>query len=297
MMADIRVNYHTHTTYCDGKSSPREVIKQAARLGMTEIGFSGHSYTSIDESYCMSPGGMRAYYDEIGVLAAEYGGAGSAAGASGCCSQDVPDGSSGLRILRGIEMDYFSDPEDYRFDWDHIICSCHYIKKDGEVFPVDESYDILTDACRRYYGGDIYSLITDYYTEVGNVLDVVRAGCITSESSADARLIVGHFDLITKFNEDGKLFDESDPRYISAWMGALDRLSGNAVFEINTGAMSRGYRTRPYPAKEILIEIARRGVPVVISSDSHDKSTLMYGFEEAEALAEECGAKVLSSIR
>ena len=292
-MPKIKANYHTHTTYCDGESSPRDIAGEAVSLGMSELGFSGHSYTSIDESYCMSREGMQSYYDEIGMLAAEY--------------------KDELRILRGIEMDYFSDPEDYRFDWDHIICSCHYIKKDGVVFPVDESEEILTDACDKLYGGDIYSLISDYYTEVGNVLDVVRAGCITAESSADARLVVGHFDLITKFNEGGKLFDESDPRYKDAWVGALDRLAGaaadrtgaydkksgqafenasrndNVIFEINTGAISRGYRTSPYPAKEILIEIARRGIPVILSSDSHEKSTLMYGFDEAEKLADELG--------
>ena len=113
--------------------------------------------------------------------------------------------------------------------------------------------------------------------------------------------------------EGGKLFDESDPRYKDAWVGALDRLAGtaashtgaydkksgqafenasrndNVIFEINTGAISRGYRTSPYPAKEILIEIARRGIPVILSSDSHEKSTLMYGFDEAEKLADELG--------
>lgn len=299
-MRVYKSNYHTHTTYCDGESSPHEIVEEAARLGMDELGFSGHSYTSIDESYCMSRDGMQSYYDEIGRLSDEYSGK--------------------LKILRGIEMDYFSDPEDYRYDWDHIICSCHYIKKNGVVFPVDETEEILVDACNQYYSGDIYSLIADYYTEAGNVADVVRAGCISAESSADAKLFIGHFDLITKFNEGGRLFDESDPRYVDAWMTALDRLTVDAVnhqstsdkksgqplesaahgdsviFEINTGAMSRGYRTAPYPAKEILIEIARRGIPVILSSDSHDKSTLMYGFAEAAELAERLGLNLVHRI-
>ncbi len=277
-MPVYKSNYHTHTTYCDGESSPHEIVEEAARLDMDELGFSGHSYTSIDESYCMSRDEMQSYYNEIGRLADEYSGK--------------------LKILRGIEMDYFSDPEDYRYDWDHFICSCHYIKKNGVVFPVDETEEILVDACNQYYSGDIYSLIADYYTEAGNVADVVRAGCISAESSADAKLIIGHFDLITKFNEGGRLFDESDPRYVDAWMTALDRLTGseNLIFEINTGAMSRGYRTAPYPAKEILIEIARRGIPVILSSDSHDKSTLMYGFAEAAELAERLGMNLVHRI-
>jgi len=272
-MPEFRTNYHTHTTYCDGKNSPEEIVSEAVRLGMTELGFSGHSYTSIDESYCMSREGMRKYFDEIGTLREQYAGK--------------------IRILRGIEMDYFSDPEDYGYDWDHIICSCHYIKKDGEIFPVDESEEILLDACDKYYGGDIYALIADYYTEVGNAADVIRAGCINAESSADAKLVIGHFDLITKFNEGGKLFDESDKRYTDAWMSALDRICSrhvdDIVFEINTGAMSRGYRTSPYPSEAILDELSKRGCGVILSSDSHDKAALMYGFDEAEVLAEKAG--------
>ena len=36
-------NYHTHTTYCDGKSTPEEIVLEAIRFGMDTIGFSGHS--------------------------------------------------------------------------------------------------------------------------------------------------------------------------------------------------------------------------------------------------------------
>ena len=36
-------NYHTHTTFCDGKSTPEEIVLEAIRLGMDTIGFSGHA--------------------------------------------------------------------------------------------------------------------------------------------------------------------------------------------------------------------------------------------------------------
>ena len=265
-MTDFRTNYHTHTTYCDGKNSPKGIVSEAVRLGMTEVGFSGHSYTSIDESYCMSREGMHKYFDEITKLREQYAGK--------------------IKILCGIEMDLFSDPEDYDYGWDFIIGSCHYIKKDGEYFPVDESEEILKDACERLYGGDIYSLISDYFSEVSSVSRITTCD------------IIGHFDLITKFNEDGHLFDERDPRYITAWMKALDVLTRDKslIFEINTGAMSRGYRTSPYPSEDILNELARRGASVILSSDSHDKSTLMYGFDEAYDLAEKAGLEPLKSL-
>ncbi len=35
-------NYHTHTTYCDGKNTPEEIVLCAIEKGFTSIGFSGH---------------------------------------------------------------------------------------------------------------------------------------------------------------------------------------------------------------------------------------------------------------
>ena len=46
-------NYHTHTTFCDGKNTPEEVILSAIEKGFSAIGFSGHSYTPYDLRYCM----------------------------------------------------------------------------------------------------------------------------------------------------------------------------------------------------------------------------------------------------
>ena len=50
----IKANFHTHTTYCDGKNTPEEMVQAAIALGMTAIGFSGHSH-SVTETYGMDP--------------------------------------------------------------------------------------------------------------------------------------------------------------------------------------------------------------------------------------------------
>ena len=61
------------------------------------------------------------------------------------------------------------------------------------------------------------------------------------------------------------------------------------IFEINTGAISRGWRTSPYPAPEILKEVRRRGGHVMINSDSHATDTIDCAFETAAELARACG--------
>ena len=37
-----KYTYHCHTTFSDGKSSIKEMLDQAVRLGFTEIGISDH---------------------------------------------------------------------------------------------------------------------------------------------------------------------------------------------------------------------------------------------------------------
>ena len=65
------------------------------------------------------------------------------------------------------------------------------------------------------------------------------------------------------------------------------------VFEINSGAISRGYRTFPYPSMNILKYIAEHKGKVILSSDSHQKETIMYKFEESEKIAKSLGLEIV----
>ena len=66
-------NFHTHTTYCDGKNTAEEMILAAINQGFTALGFSGHSHTSIDPSYCMTTDETRRYIDELKALRTRSG--------------------------------------------------------------------------------------------------------------------------------------------------------------------------------------------------------------------------------
>lgn len=242
-------NYHTHTVFCDGIDTPEALVREAIRLSCPELGFSGHSYTFFDESYCMSPAGTEAYKADVRALRQKYAGR--------------------IRILLGVEQDFYSEaPTD---DYDYVIGSVHYVKKDGCYLPVDESRELQQQAVAEHYGGDFYAFVEDYYRTVADVYD--RTHCD----------IIGHFDLIMKFNDDGALFDPYHPRCRAAVLTALKRLMQTpAVFERNTGAIARGYRTQPYPAAWIRDELHARGKCLLWSSDCHDKKDLLFGFDERQ---------------
>lgn len=252
----IKSNFHTHSAYCDGKNTLREMVETACEKGFEVIGFSGHSYTPFDEEVSMSVEDTGRYEAEVDNLKSEY--------------------ADRIKIYAGIEQDYFSEMTTENYDY--VIGSVHYTYKNGKYLSVDETPEIFEMAVRDYYDNDVYGFIEDYYKLVADVVE---------KTGAD---IIGHFDLITKFNEDEKYFSESHPRYVAAVDSALDKLIPTGkLFEINTGAMARGYKKEPYPAKDILIKIAERGGKFILSSDAHAAENLDFGFEEVLKLLKELG--------
>jgi histidinol-phosphatase (PHP family) len=77
------------------------------------------------------------------------------------------------------------------------------------------------------------------------------------------------------------MIDPNHPRYLAAAYGAIDALlPTGAIFEINTGALSRLWRTSPYPAPALLDYIKSHGGRVVLTGDSHAAETLCYAFDD-----------------
>ncbi len=106
--------------------------------------------------------------------------------------------------------------------------------------------------------------------------------------------VIGHFDIVAKFNEGGALFDERHPRYVAAWRAAADELlRSGAVFEINTGGIARGWRSTPYPAPPILDYLAAGGARFLLSGDAHRADGLCFGFDEWGAWASARGAEIV----
>ncbi len=236
---------HTHTTFSDGRNSPEEMVLSAIGMGMSTLGISDHSYTSFDESYCIPRHRLEEYRNCIRSLQEKYG------------------DRIGIRL--GLEKDYYSDTVDEGYDY--LIGSVHYVKLGEEYVAVDESAQILIDAAARHFGGDIYSLAEIYYSSVSDVINRTHAN------------IIGHFDLFKKFNRDGSLFDENAPRYKKMVIDAADKLLACGVpFEINTGAIRRGYRDDPYPSPEMIRYIKARGGKLILSSDSHSAEDLCFLF-------------------
>ena len=250
----IKQDLHTHTTFCDGSSTAEEMVISAIEKGLDCIGFSGHSLSpgnDDDTGYGMDEETAAEYRAEIGRLKEKY--------------------KDQIKILCGMEMDYYSEND--LSPYEYIIGSVHEVRKNGGRVCVDYCLEHTKAGTEKFFGGDYLALAEEYFETVGNIVEKTHCD------------IIGHFDLLTKFNEQEYLFDTNSRRYKDAWKKAADKLLKYHIpFEINTGAISRGYRTSPYPSDEIIDYLRSHGAKLILSSDSHDAKSIAFMFNKYEAL-------------
>ncbi len=255
--------YHAHTEFCDGKSSARKMVLAAIARGCPEIGLSSHSPLPYENTWSMKKSDEEKYLQTLESLKKEY--------------------EKQIKIYKGLEFDTLSDrPSD---KYDYVIGSVHHVCFEGGRYDVDHAAIITRQAILEGFGGDKYKYAECYFEEMARVYELSRCD------------IIGHFDLLLKFNEHDPIFDTEHPRYVKARDSALERLLATpAVFEVNTGAIHRGYRTAPYPDRAVLERIRAAGKPVVVNSDSHSADTVDFLIDETARELESAGIRCIRSM-
>lgn len=255
-------NLHTHTIYCDGVNTPEELINEAIRKGFESIGFSGHSYMKREpREYSMTADSNLLYKKKIRDLKTKY--------------------ANGLQVFLGMEADFYSEAD--RSGYDYLIGSVHYVEKDGILLDFDRTdigrpTDTVKYIIRDVYKGKGMDFIRDYYETLAR---------LPERGKTD---IIGHFDLAVKTNGTLGFVDEDSAEYQNCAIEAAEKLAGKiGLFELNTGAVARGFRKIPYPAPFLLKELHRLGFGVVITSDCHRKENLNFYFKEAAELLKQSG--------
>ncbi|MEE0968451.1 MAG: PHP domain-containing protein [Clostridia bacterium] len=250
-------NLHMHSTYCDGKNTPREIAEWALAHGFESIGYSGHSYMHW-KNEMMNPETTEKYKKEIKALKKEY------------------EGRLGIYLGTEFEMHSEIDLSGY----DYIIASTHYFKIGEKYVGFDSTKENIKKIIDEYFCGDGLAFTKAYYEQISN---------LPSRGSFD---IVGHFDICAKHAETTDYFDAGSAKYRSYAIEAAEALAGKIpFFEVNTGAISRGYKKVPYPEPFIIKEFKRLGLGAVITSDCHDMTKMDAHFYHAAELLLSLGFK------
>jgi len=254
----ITQNLHTHSTFDDGQNTLEEMVLSAKDAGLTSIGFSVHTPMPFEDGWgwTISEERLPEYKAEVRRLRDRYRGQ--------------------IVVYCGAEWEMLSPKAHSGFDY--VIGSIHHIFWEGEAYSVDAAAEHSARYLERVFHGNTDAAAEAYFSQYADLAKVKEVD------------IVGHFDLLTKFDEQRQLYNPDSPRYQAAAEKAMDALiAADKIFEINTGAISRGYRTTPYPSHTLLTAIRARGGKITISADAHRTQDIAFGFREAEALAISCG--------
>ena len=248
-------NYHTHSTYCDGKASPREMVDFAVAHGFTALGFSGHSPLPFDNTYSITD--YDGYCREVRALQEEY--------------------HDRIQISLGLEFDYVPGMlEDFtplieQGHLDYTIGSVHLIPvpgttpRDGNaLWMIDGSrYERYDEGLNRLFGGDIRAGVRAYFHQQNAMLLRNRP------------TILGHPDKIAMHNRS-RYFTEDEPWYEEL---ALETLSLahelDIIVEVNTRGIYKGRHPDYYPSRRLIKAMKQWRIPVIVSTDAHAPEDLL----------------------
>lgn len=252
----IRQNLHTHTTFDDGKNTVMEMAEAAYAAGFQSFGFSFHSILPFENDWCLTEEAMPAYLAAVAEARTAFQGR--------------------MRIYSGIEWDLLSEQEAGAFDY--VIGSIHHLTRKGLRSSIDDTPQTMRYVYETMFDSDAAAMQEAYFKQY---LDLARRPEVD---------IVGHFDLLTKYCEADPIFAQDSEAYQACAIEGLEALvRADKIFEVNTGAIGRGWRTSPYPSRRLLGELLARKARVCVSSDCHSTDGVACFFPEAEALLKDVG--------
>ena len=247
----IRQNLHCHTRFDDGNDMPETMVLAALKAGLSSVGISLHCPIPGEDSWCCPDSDESAFIDEMHRLRELYAGQ--------------------IEVWCGLEYDVDAARRSVP-PYDYIIGSCHILSG----IPID--FDPDTAAHLIAFHGGPEKAAQLYFDRVTSLAELPEVS------------IVGHFDLPTKFNERTPLYDPDAPYFRDAAFAAMEKLNrADKIFEINSGAISRGWRSAPYPSAALLRHLKSLGGRICVSSDAHSAEAMTCAFDQCEALARDCG--------
>lgn len=267
-------NYHSHCTFCDGRSTPEDFVKFAISHGFRAYGFSSHSPLPFETFWNMSKDDMPEYLAEINRLKEKYAGQ--------------------LEIYTSLEIDYLDEtynpsiayfqelPLDYRIGSIHFLPLSEHLSEDNMVC-IDGAFADYKDSVDRYFEGKISKLVTRYFD---STLKMIEAGGID---------IVGHMDKIYMNGHKCEGFSFDADWYQKPFKAVLDLIAQKGLMvEVNTKNLIK--KQQIFPRKEYLGLLKDMNIPVMVNSDCHYPDLVNDGRTEAFEILKEIGFKTTREL-
>lgn len=258
----FKSTFHAHSRFDDGKEELESYIRAAVAKKFNVFGFSAHAPVFFDSVWNMEQEDFEEYVQTTKFLKEKY--------------------KDSLEIYTGLETDYYPGCTDWRKKKgiDYTIGAVHSIKNNftGSYMPLDGSRQEFEETLKDGFDGNIEALISAYYSQIREMLVNMPPN------------IVAHLDVIKKNNGSNSYFDEDDEFYHDEVTKTLDVISlTQAILEVNTAGIARGYIKEPYPSKWILEACLDMEIPIMINSDAHHPDNIDRYYHEAVSLLKNIG--------
>jgi len=259
-------NYHTHSTYCDGKEDIYTFIKKAIEQKMRQLGFSSHAPIPVLTNWTITDEfTLELYCKEVLKFKEEF--------------------KNTIELFLALETDYIPnistsfDALKNTYHLDYIIGAVHLVKipDSNDVWFVAGKQYYFDKGLEQYFNNDIKKAVTTYYHQLCDM--------ITNERFD----IIAHIDKI-KLNNDNRFFNENESWYKACVNEMLVLMKENGIIlEVNTRSYYQKKRTDVYPSDWILRQAFLMKIPVIVNSDAHHSDELTKGFDYAFAKLKQAG--------
>lgn len=267
-------NYHSHCTFCDGRSLPEDFVKFALSNHFRAYGFSSHSPLPFETNWNMSKGDMPEYLAEIERLKKKYEGQ--------------------IEIYTGLEIDYLDPtynaaiPFFAELPLDYRIGSIHYVALsdrliEEEMICIDGPFRDFAHKVLDHFKGDIRLMGERYFDTVEQMIEI---------GGFD---IVGHMDKIYMNSEHFNDFSIEADWYRKRMHDCLHLIAEKGLMmEINCKNWMKKQQT--FPHKNYMKMICELQIPVMVNSDCHYPNLVNDGRKETFQLLKEAGFKTTREL-
>lgn len=259
------MNLHTHTHYCDGKSSIKEIWDAAVHLNWQFLGYSSHAPLPFDCKWAISDKKIQNYCNEINELR-KYK------------SDTLPFAGWEIDYLNGIGFPSLKSK--YIYNADFFICSLHFLKSPLKKHGYIEIDGTLLDfiRCLSGYENSIEMLMSAYFNDLHKMLTTF----------VPATKIIGHIDKFLLNANKVPAFHQYEKKFNDMLLEWLEQsISEDVIIEVNTRCIYKYNWIEPYPGITALKYMSEKNIPCVISSDAHHHNELDLGFEHVYKICKE----------
>lgn len=259
---EIKTNYHSHSLFCDGKSSMEEMVVAAIENNFTHWGFSSHAPVPFENTFAIKREDIKQYITEYKRLKEKY--------------------KEKIKLFVGMEMDFICDMQENieeqgkNYGLEYVIGSVHQVKEHNnskESWFIDgHDQKIYDKGLEELFDNNIKRAVRTYFSQQMEMI---------SKNRID---VIAHPDKIAMHNRE-RFFNNDTSWYKDMMMSLLEEIKKHDIIcEINSRGLYKKRHNDFYPSKYWWKKMKEMNIRICLSSDCHKNDETDLFFTQAKEI-------------